>query len=226
MDDRAVKRTKCFGPEIWAAAIAMVAAMYAAFVYAPYVEDPPAQRIFYFHVSSAWVSFLAFFVTFVAGVTVLLKRSLWWDSVAVASTEIGTVFCTIALISGSIWAKAAWGVWWAWDVRLATTFALWLIYAAYIVLRMSTPSGERAARFGAVYAVIGFLTVPLVFMSIRLWKTQHPAPVLAGGEKAGLEPEMRVALVFCIVAFTLLYFAFLRSRFRIEQARRANPWSM
>ena len=105
MNDVPAKQTRCFGPEMWAATIAMAAAMYAAFVYAPYVENPPGQRIFYFHVSSAWVSFLAFFVTFVASVMVLQKRSLWWDSVAVASAEIGTLFCTIALISGSIWAR-------------------------------------------------------------------------------------------------------------------------
>jgi len=129
-------------------------------------------------------------------------------------------------VTGSIWGKAEWGVWWKWDPRLTTTFVLWLVYAAYVVLRMTTPSAERSARFAAVYAAMGFVTVPLVFVSIRIWTGLHPDPVIMGGEGSGLAPRMRHALLFCVAAFTLLYFTFLKARFRLEQARRERPWGM
>lgn len=210
---------RCFGPEIWVAGVAMHLALLAGLKYAPTAfSDTGApmefQRIMYFHVPSAWVAFLAFFVTFIASIAVLAKRSMWWDSVATASAEIGILFCTMALISGSIWGKAAWNLWWVWDARLTTTFILWLIYASYVILRMSTPSSERSARFGAVYATIGFVSVPLTYISVNYGEGMHP-------KSAGLEPKMLQTLLFCIGAFTVLYFAFLRARFRVEQLRRA-----
>jgi len=215
-------RRRCFGPEIWFAGVAMHLAMLAAFLYAPQDVSGEAQRIFYFHVPSAWVAFLAFFVTVIASIAVLAKRSMWWDSLAVSSAEIGTLFCTMALVSGSIWGKAAWNVWWVWDARLTTTFIVWLIYASYAVLRMNTPSAERSARFAAVYAIVGFASVPLTFLAIRLWRTQHPPAVVMGGDGGGLEPKMLQALLFCVGAFTVLFVAFLRGRFRLEQLRRAT----
>lgn len=217
---RNLKTKGCFGHEIWLAGIAMHFAVLAGLVYAPSATAGDVQRIMYFHVPSAWVSFLAFFVTFLASIAVLGKRSEWWDGVAVASAEIGILFCTLALVTGSIWGKAAWNVWWVWDARLSTTLILWLIYAAYLVLRMSVPSAERLARLSAVYAITGFAAVPVVFMSIRLWRTQHPPAVVMGGQ-GGLEPQMLYALLFCVGAFTLLYIALLRGRVRLEQARRA-----
>jgi heme exporter protein C len=210
---------RCFGPEIWLAGIAMHFAVLAGLVYAPTAQTGDAQRIMYFHVPSAWVSFLAFFVTFLASIAVLAKRSEWCDALATASAEIGVLFCTLALVTGSIWGKAAWNVWWVWDARLTTTFILWLIYAVYLVLRMSTVSPERSARFGAVFAIIGFINVPLVFLSIRLWRTQHPPAVVMGGG-GGLDPRMLHALLFCVGAFTLLYFALLRGRLRVERLRK------
>ena len=212
---------RCYGPEIWVAGVAMQLAVLAGLVYAPSAQTGEVQRIMYFHVPSAWVSFLAFFVTFIASIMVLAKRSEWWDGVATASAEIGTLFCTLALVSGCIWGKAAWNVWWVWDARLSTTLILWLIYVVYILLRMSTPSAERSARFGAVYAIIGFINVPIVFLSIRLWRTQHPAAVVMGGQGTGLEPKMLYALLFCMGAFTLLYLSLLRGRLRLERLRKA-----
>jgi len=218
--------SKCFGHEIWLAGIALLLAAAAGLVYAPAAVDPGTgqvldfQRIMYFHVPSAWIAFLAFFVTFVASVAMLSKRSMWWDSLAVASAEIGVLFCTLALATGSIWGKAAWGVWWVWDARLTTTLILWLIYAVYLVLRMSTPLPERSARFAAVYAIAGFTVVPLVFASIHLWRTQHPPAIVMDGQ--GLAPEMYWTLAFCTGAFTLLYVSFLRARFRLEHLRRSR----
>jgi len=216
---------RCFGPEIWLAGIAMHFAVLAGLVYAPTAVDGATgklyhvQRIMYFHVPSAWISFLAFFVTFIASIVVLAKRSEWWDALATASAEIGVLFCTLALVTGSIWGKAHWNVWWVWDARLTTTFILWLIYTVYLVLRMSTVSPERSARLGAVFAIVGFINVPLVFVSIRLWNTAHPPAVV--GSKGGLDPKMLQALLFCVGAFTLLYFALLRGRLRVERLRKA-----
>jgi len=175
------------------------------------------QRIMYFHVPSAWISFLAFFVTFMASILVLAKRSEWWDCLATASAEIGVLFCTLALVTGSIWGRGHWEVWWVWDARLTTTFILWLMYTVYLVLRMSTESSERSARFGAVFAIVGFAVVPLVFASVKLWETQHPKGMVRGG----LDPKMLQALLFCVGAFTLLYFALLRGRLRVERLRKA-----
>jgi len=202
----------------------MITAAAAGLAYAPAAVDPGTgqaqefQRIMYVHVPGAWIAFLAFFVAFVASFLVLSKRSMWWDSLAVASAEIGVLFCTLALVTGSIWGKAAWGVWWVWDVRLSTTLILWLIYAVYLVLRMSTPEPERSARFAAVYAIAGFAVVPLVFVSIHLWRTAHPRAFVMDDQ--GLTPGMYLTLVFCAGAFTLLYVSFLRARFRLEQLRR------
>src|SRR5205823_2169850 len=129
------------------------------------------QRVFYFHVPMAWVSYLAFFVVLVASVMYLWKRDLTWDAVARASVEIGVVFTTLVLITGSLWAKPIWNTWWTWDARLTSTLVLWFIYVAYIMLRASTPDVERGARFGAVLGTTGFSDIPILRFSGQRWRT-------------------------------------------------------
>jgi heme exporter protein C len=186
------------------------------------------QRIFYFHVPAAYVAFLAFGAVFVAGIQYLRTRNLEkWDAVAHASAEIGVVFCTIALITGSIWAKPIWGAWWTWDPRLTTTLVLWLIYVSYLMLRRAIEEPEQRARFAAVVGVVGFVDVPLVFMSIRWWRTIHP--VVFKVDSIAVDGQMLVALMLGFVAFTLLYAYLLRLRvglerlqIRIDALRRAQ----
>jgi heme exporter protein C len=120
-------------------------------------------------------------------------------------------------VTGPIWAKPVWGIWWTWDARLTLTLVLWLIYVAYIMLRVYVRDESRRARLSAVVGIIGFLDVPLVYMSIRWWRTQHPAPVMAGGESSGLAPEMLTTFIVCLAAFTLLFVYLLIKRYRIER---------
>jgi len=194
----------------------MLTGLYMAFIYAPTDANMgDVQRIFYFHVSSAWVAFLAFFLVFLASILYLRSRSRRWDILAYCSAEIGVVLTTLALITGSIWARPIWYTWWTWDSRLTTTLVLWLIYVAYLMLRAYS-EGSRGARFAAVFAIIGFVDVPIVFMSIRWWRVQHPGPVIGGGEEAGLAPPMLYTLFVSLAAFTLFFIYLLLLRTKLE----------
>lgn len=192
----------------WAALVAMLLALGAVFFYVPNEKIMGAvQKIFYFHVASAWIGFLAFFVVFVLSIMYLRTRDHKWDIFAAVSAEIGVLFTTIVLITGPIWGKATWGVWWTWEPRLTTTLVLWFIYLAYIMVRSAVLEKEKQARLAAVFGIIGFLDVPLVFMSIRWWRTIHPVVVDAGGWQ--ITPSMLQTLLLSLLAFTLLYLYFL-----------------
>lgn len=195
---------------------AMMAGLAMALLFAPTEATMgDVQRIFYFHVPAAWVAFLAFLVVFVFSLAYLFRRDKKWDVLAASSAEAGVLFCTLVLITGPMWAKPAWGVWWTWDARLTLTLVLWLIYVAYLMLRHYMTDPERRATFAAVLGVVGFIDVPLVYFSIRWWRTQHPQPVMAGGEDSGLEPRMLATLLVCLAAFTLLFFVLLRLRVKM-----------
>jgi heme exporter protein C len=200
----------------WASAIVMIMALYLVFVYAPTERTMgDVQRVFYFHVSSAWVGFFAFFVTLIASVAYLWKETRQWDIVALSSVEVGVTFMTMAIISGSIWAKVAWNVWWTWDPRLTTSTILWLIYVSYLMLRNAIDEEVRRARFAAVYGIVGFVSVPITFMAIRWWRTIHP--VILDSQGFSLAAPMLITMLFCIGTFTLLYFTLLVHRVRLEQ---------
>ncbi|ADJ25757.1 cytochrome c assembly protein [Dehalogenimonas lykanthroporepellens BL-DC-9] len=167
------------------------------------------QRIFYYHVPVAWVAFLAFFVVLIASILYLWKRKRKWDVIASASAELGVIFTSLVLITGSIWAKPIWGVWWTWDARLTTSLVLWLIYVAYLMVRASIGEEEKAARFAAVVGIIGFVDVPIVALAIQLWGTQHPGAVIFEG---GLAPVMLATLLISLLAVTSLYALLLVQR--------------
>ncbi len=162
-------------------AILFVGALGMVFLYAPLEATMNyVQKIFYFHVSNAWVGMLGFIVAAVAGVVYLVKKDLKWDIVELAAVEISLVFFFIAIVIGSIWAKPSWGTFWTWDARLTTAAILEMIYLAYLLLRQGIDDPERRARFSAVYTLIGAVSVPVTFLSIRIWQTIHPAVI--GGE--------------------------------------------
>lgn len=177
------------------------------------------QRIFYFHVPSWSASFSAFFITFVASIGFLATRREQFDWLAVSAAEVGIIACTIGLITGPLWAKPVWGVWWTWDARLTTTFILWLLYISYLLLRQLIEEPGRRATLAAVFGIFAFLDVPLVYMSNRLWRTQHPAPVMFGGPNSGLNPTMGKVLGFCIVSVLCLMVLVLVDRYRLESHR-------
>lgn len=196
-------------------ALTMAIALYLVFLVAPReVEMGDVQRVFYFHVSAAWTGYLALLVATLASILHLWRGERRWDRVALSSVEIGLVFITEAIITGSIWAKNTWGVWWTWEPRLTTSAVLWVIYASYLTLRQTIEGEERRARLAAVYGVVGFIAVPINFMAIRWWRTVHPLVFDSGGSH--LEPAMLVILIFCAVTFTLLYFTLLHYRLRLQ----------
>jgi heme exporter protein C len=174
------------------------------------------QRIFYFHVASAWVGFFAFFVIFLAGIGYLAQGKRRWDILALSSVEIGLTFITMTVVTGSLWARPAWGAYWTWEPRLTISAVQLLIYVAYGMLRAAIESPERKARFAAVYGIVAFVTVPLSWFAIRWWRTIHP-DILTSGEGMAMTSRMVHTLLTSLAAFTLLYAALLRQRIRLEQ---------
>jgi len=171
------------------------------------------QRIFYYHLPSAWVAFLLFFVNFLASIWYLVRRNIGADAMALASAEVGVSFCTIVLITGPIWARPIWGIWWTWDARLTSTLVLWLIYVSYLVLRHYA-SGGQVPVLAAALGIFGFLDVPIVYMAIRWFRTQHPQPVIGGGQGSGLHPTMWHAVLWNLAAFAMLALMFVWVRYR------------
>jgi heme exporter protein C len=177
------------------------------------------QRIFYYHVPSAWISFLCFLANFVASILYLTQRNLKADAFAVSTAEVGVVFCTVVLVTGPLWARPVWGIWWTWDARLTTTLVLWLIYVSYLILRRYS-TGQATPTLAAALAIFGFLDVPIVYMSIRWWRTQHPQPVIAGGQGSGLDPRMWTAVLWNWVAFMAFATLLIWVRYRLEIVRQ------
>ena len=164
------------------------------------------QRVFFFHVPMAIMSFLAFGVVFVASIGYLVGRKPGWDRVAHASAEVGLVFVSLALITGVIWARPVWGVWWTWEPRLTTTLILWLIYAGYLIIRSYAPNRERGAVYSAVVGIVGFVDVPIVYYSVQWWRSIHPSAVIGPlADSGALEPVMQVVLLVSFMAFLALF---------------------
>jgi len=174
------------------------------------------QRIFYYHVPSAWVAGVCFFINFLASVWYLIKRTNGSDAIAAASAEVGVVFCSVVLITGPIWARPVWGIWWTWDARLTTTLVLWLIYVSYLVLRRYS-TGSQTALLAAALAIFGFVDVPIVYMTIRWFRTQHPSPVIGGGANSGLDPSMWPPLLWNWLAFSMLAIILVVVRYRLQR---------
>ena len=201
--------------------VMLVAATGLVFFYAPLEAVMGAvQKVFYFHVAAGWVGMLGFLVAAVAGVFYLRTKNRRWDSAGVAGVEIGIVFMLINIITGAIWARPIWNTWWTWDPRLTTATIMELVYAAYLMLRQGIEEPERRARFGAVYAIVGFISVPLTFLSIRIFRTIHP--VVIGGSDPGamgafdMTPRMMQTFMFSLVTFSLLFIDVLWHRIRLN----------
>lgn len=203
-----------------ATAVLMAVFLYMCFYYAPEdVAQGPVQRVFYPHVGSAWVAGLAFFIVFVASIAYLATRDLKWDAWAAASAEVGLLFTSGTLVLGMIWGKSFWGTYWAWDPRLTSVLVLWLLYLAYAALRAYVAEPTRRARFSSVLGIVAFLDVPIIYFSVKWWRTQHPSLVIEGG-KAAMPTEMLQTLMFGVLTFTVFY-AFLASvRMRMARLER------
>jgi heme exporter protein C len=213
-------------------AVAMVALCYLVFDFIPLERTQGyVQKIFFIHVPCAWVGFLAFTVTAIMSGRYLATRNVDHDRWAAASAEIGLVFTTLVLITGPIWARPVWGIWWTWDVRLTSTLVLWLIYLAYLILRQTVSERDRRGVLAAVTGIIGWLGVPIVYLANRVKASQHPAPVIGGGQNSGLAPIYLVTLLLGVATLTLFYVILLRLRMRaarledaIEELQIAGGW--
>ena len=200
--------------------IFLVAASAMVFLYAPLEKSMGAvQRVFYFHVSVGWTGMLGFLVALVAGIVYLRTHDRKWDIAGLAGIEIGLVFMLVNIVTGSIWAYPAWNTWWTWDPRLTTATIMELAYAAYLMLRSGIEDPERRARFGAVYAIIAFVSVPLTFFSIRLWNTIHP--VVIGSSDAGasgafsMTTKMSQTFMFSLLTFSIIFADLYWHRYRM-----------
>jgi heme exporter protein C len=193
--------------------VMLIIATGMVFFYAPMeAVMGQVQRVFYFHVSAGWVGMLGFLVAAIAGIVYLVKADRKWDIVGVSAVEIGMVFALINIITGAIWARPIWNTWWTWDPRLTTATIMELIYVAYLLLRQGIDDPDRRARFGAVYAIIGFLSVPLTFFSARLFRTIHP--VVIGTNQPGATGA------FDMTPLMLQTFLFSHSRFVLSSTKR------
>ena len=198
----------------------MSVAGYAALFIAPDERTMhEIQRIFYFHLGCWSAMFTALTITFVANIGWLLTRRPQWDWLSVSGAEVGVASCTAGLITGVLWGKPAWGIWWTWDARLTTCFVLWLLYVSYLILRGLIEDPGRRATLSAVFGIFAFLDAPLVYVSNRLWRTQHPAPVLLGGANSGLDPTMGWVLLISVSAMLTMMLIVLADRYRLERLR-------
>ena len=198
----------------------MLTAVFMVFYWVPTEADQGiVQRIFYFHVACAWVAFAAFGLVAICGILFLWLGQQIFDHLGYASAEIGMVFCTLVLVTGSLWAKPIWGTWWTWDSRLTTTLILWLLYGGYLMLRAMGDDTPQVARFGAVVGIVAAADVPVIIVSVRLWRTIHPAVLVTKQGGHGLQdPRMVVALLVSLAAFTVLFLWILILRVALLRA--------
>jgi len=207
-----------------AAAVASTVIRVLAFTPIEAVQGP-AQKIYYIHVPAAWVAFLAFFLVALASAVYLWLRDIRLDRFAESSAEVGVVFTTVVLTTGPLWGKPIWGTYWTWDARLTSTLFLWFIYVGYIVLRGAVDDPSLRARYSAVLGILGAFLIPFIHMSVYMFRTLHPMPILgqpaalARDSNPALPSEMRNTMLLALLSFTLLYVAFLRARYKLATAR-------
>jgi len=199
-------------------ALLLLADLYTIFFVAPVEEQMGVvQKIFYFHVPSAYAMYVGFVVSAVCSAFYLKTRRDGWDAWAVAGAEVGFLFCIVVLLTGPLWARKAWGVWWTWDPRLTTTLLAGMVFAAYLALRSVGGAGQAERRFAAGLALVGVLILPVTHYSVKLWRGQHPTVITKEG--GGLHPDMGKALALSFVAFTALVILLMWTRARLERAR-------
>ena len=184
--------------------LAFAACQWLIYAYAPVEETLGLpQKIFYVHLPLAWWALMSFFMVFLGSIAYLWRRNPAADRLCAAAAETGVLLSGLALVTGMLWARRSWGVWWTWDPRLTTTLIMWFIYAGYLVLRGLDLPQQRRNVVCAVVGIVAFLDVPLVFLSARIWRSIHPA--VFGNKGGGLEPEMRLTVIACVISFGLLW---------------------
>src|SRR5215472_10320986 len=211
------------GKNIFAAALVFVllgVMVYAAFFIAPVdAKQGLIYRILYLHVSSARTGLTAFLIGCIANLLYVWRRQPRWDWLGVSAVEVGLAYTSVVLVTGPVWAHPVWGIWWTWDARLTSTFVMWLLYVSYLLLRTLVEEPDRRALLSALYGIFALLDVPLVFGSIRWWRTQHPQPIVMGGPDSGMDPTMFKVLMFSWLTMLALMTLLLRQRYKLEAMR-------
>ncbi len=202
------------------ALVGMLVSQWFIFEFAPIEQHMGlVQKIFYIHLPLAWWALISFFVVFVASIAYLKSRKPAWDNLAKAAAEVGVVLAGLTIVTGSIWARHSWGVWWTWDPRLSTALVMWFVYTGYLILRGLDMPREKNANIRAVLGIIAFIDVPLVFLSARLWRSIHPAVFASKG--GGLDSDMKITVFVCLGAFGLVFAVLLLLRKKqLEQEDR------
>jgi heme exporter protein C len=193
------------------------------FLYAPTERiEGDIQRMLYLHVPAAFTMYMSYGIVFFASLMYLLRREARWDELAASSAEVGTVFATIMIVTGPIWAKPVWGTYWVWDARLTSAFVLWLIFIGYLMLRSYGGHAEQVARYCAVLAIIGFADIPIIHYSVRWWRTLHPdAKIMTEGSPGqGLQTPMLITFAVAFVATFMVFTVLLKLRLRLERQQR------
>lgn len=200
-------------------ALLMLVNMYLIFMWVPTEQNLGiSQRIFYIHVPVAWVGMVAIFVVAIGSVLHLITRNDRWDAIAYSGAEIGLVFGTLMLVTGALWAKPAWGVWWQWDPKLTTALILWFIYIGYLMVRAYAPSGSQGRRYASVVALIGAIDAPIIYMASVWWRTAHPDLNIGPLAKSALDTDMLMVWLYSTVAFTVFYVYLLIERISMRKA--------
>ncbi len=202
--------------------LAIVGSGWVIFFWAP-IESSMGivQKIMYLHLPFVWTAFLSFLLAFIASIGYLWKRREGFDIMACCTVEIGVVFCGIALVTGSIWGKPTWNTYWSWDARVTTTLILFLIFVGYILLRRFTTYGEQQARLSAVIAIVGFLDIPLIYMSVVWWRTLHQPPTFFTPQKNVIDSTLATTLWISVATVLFLYFYLLSMRVELEKKTRS-----
>lgn len=206
-----------------AAALAGAIALVRVVYFTPFEAiQGPAQKIFYVHVSAAWAAFLAFGLVGLLSAMYLWMRDAKLDRLAESAAEVGTMFTTVVLVTGPLWAKPVWGTYWTWDARLTLTLFLWFIFVGYMILRGAVDQPAMRARYSAVMGILGALLIPFIHLSVYMFRTLHPKPIVAKPDRPSLPDEMLITLAICVVATLVLLWALVRARYDYAVLRDAQ----
>ena len=200
--------------------VLMVGSLYMSLIWAPTeITLGDSQRIFYIHIPLAWLGMLSVIILAVFSIAYLITRNIKWDNLAYSTAELGFILITLVLVTGMIWSKAEWTVWWTWDPKLTTTVILWFIYLAYIMLRKYGPSDLRGASYGAVLGIIGAIDVPMIYMAANWWSSAHPELNIGplSNESSSVNSEMMMTLLVSLIAYTMLYIIILNEKYVVQK---------
>ncbi len=217
------KRVRVWSPArdglLMLSALLMALTLYMIFLWAPTEQNlGVSQRIFYFHVPLGWLGMVSIVIVAFASIMHLVTGRERWDSLAHATAEVGLIAATLIIVTGSIWAKPVWGVWWTWDAKLTTTLILWFIYVGYLMVKAYAPAGSQGRRFASVVALIGAIDAPIIYFATVWWRTAHPELNIGPlAESGGLDSRMALTFLVSLVAFTVLYVYLLIERYSLRQ---------